>query len=112
VTGNLGFFQKARLRVRAHEASERWSSHLSFPKATTEESLKAKKVLRSVYEMGFLGSSIDDVPVEEGIRRLLAKVHETLPAERSEEEVRAADKNLAGAYRMGYNAGTTAQLSV
>ncbi len=105
---DLSFFQRMRLRTRAHESAERWASHLRLPKASgasVEEMQRSFKVLRGVYEGAFLDAASDSASMEDGVRHLLARVHEALSPEEPEERVRNADRNLSEAYRSGYRAG-------
>jgi len=80
--------------------------------ATSEELQKSFKVLRGVFEGAFLDGATESTPMEDGVTHLLSRVHETLPPNESEEMIRKADGNLAGAYRVGYKAGITAGLSL
>jgi hypothetical protein len=103
-----GVFQRMRLRVKAEENAERWAGHLTFPNATPEQAQQAHETMRAVYVKGFLAAAVEEVPVEQGMRVFLSKFHASLPPNAPEEQVRNADANLGGAYRMGYRAGMVA----
>jgi hypothetical protein len=100
----MGWWSAVKLRAKAAEQSERFTNHLKFPQASVAEAQQAHRLMRAVFEDGFLAATRAEA-LPAALARFLAKVHEKFPPDAPDDLVRKGDANLSQAFRLGYEAG-------